>query len=67
MFSMIEAKNKGQAASGGGSGTFDAMKQQMGAIVKTPMTRTEALEILNIEDTKEPTEPIDHTEIIEVS
>jgi len=42
------------------------MKQQMGAIVKTPMTRAEACQILNIED-KVATEPVDYKEIMEVS
>ena len=62
------AKNKGQAASGGSSRTFDAMKQQMGSLVKTPMTRTEACQILNIEDSSEASsEPVDHNEVIDVS
>ena len=32
----------------------------MGAMVKTPMTREEACEILNIEDIGEGTEPVDY-------
>ena len=33
----------------------------MGAIAKTPMTRTEACQILNIEESDElATEPVDH-------
>ena len=44
------------------------MKQQMGAIVKTPMTRTEACQILNIEDAAAESgdvEPVDHAAIME--
>ena len=61
---FAEAKSKGQAASGGGSKTFDAMKQSMGAMAKTPMTRTEACQILNIEETNAE-EPICHNEVID--
>ena len=65
-FFIIEAKTKGQAASGG-SRTFDSMKEQMGSLVKTPMTREEACLILNIEENKESTEPVDYKEVMEVS
>ena len=38
----------------------------MGAIAKTPMTRTEACQILNIEESDElATEPVDHVQIME--
>ena len=38
----------------------------MGAIAKTPMTRTEACQILNIEESDElATEPVDHIQIME--
>ena len=36
----------------------------MGAMVKTPMTRAEACQILNIEDVN-PEEPVSHTDVIE--
>ena len=39
----------------------------MGAMVKTPMTREEACQILNIEDSEEQTEPVDHVAVIDVS
>ena len=61
---QIEAKAKGQASSGGGSKTFDQMKQSMGSMIKTPMTRTEACQILNIEDAN-PDEPVNHIDVIE--
>ena len=37
----------------------------MGAMVKTPMTRTEACQILNIEEVADPKEPVCHNEVIE--
>ena len=37
----------------------------MGAMVKTPMTRTEACQILNIEEVGEGTEPVDYNEVLE--
>ena len=40
---------------------MDAMKESMGSLIKTPMTRTEACQILSIEDSEEAKgEPIDH-------
>ena len=42
------------------------MKEQMGSMVKTPMTREEACQILAIE-LPEDNEPIDHNTVIEVS
>ena len=42
------------------------MKEQMGSLIKTPMTRAEASQILNIDDPEERhSEPIDHAEIME--
>ena len=54
---LEQAKKTGQAAGGaaGGSKAFDQMKEQMGAMVQNPMTRDEALQILNIEE--EETDP----------
>ena len=66
----IEAKTKGQQAKAG-SRTMDAMKESMGALIKTPMTRTEACQILNIEEIdsangeEAQNEPIDHKLIME--
>ena len=65
----IEAKTKGQQAKAG-SRTMDAMKESMGALIKTPMTRTEACQILNIEESgadgeEAQNEPIDHKLIME--
>ena len=36
----------------------------MGSMIKTPMTRTEACQILNIEDAN-PDEPVNHLDVIE--
>ena len=66
-FLFAEAQQKGQAASGGGSRSFDAMKEKMGSMVKTPMTREEACQILNIENAEPATEPVDHKAIMDVS
>ena len=45
---------------------MDAMKESMGSLIKTPMTRSEACEILNIEDSEElASEPVDHVEVME--
>ena len=61
----VEAKTKGQQAKAG-SRTMDAMKESMGALIKTPMTRTEACQILNIEDSEEAqNDPVDHKLIME--
>lgn len=50
---VISSAGKAGSSTSSGS-TFDSMKEKMGSLVKTPMTMTEAIGILNIVPKVEP-------------